>query len=284
MKIKIALAQFNTKLGDIQANLEKHLATIQEAKSQEADLLIFPELSLTGYALQDLVVTTALRPHQADPVFSELLRASKEIDLMIGFVHEDRRHRFYIASAYLSDGKISHIHNKVYLPTYGMFDEGRYFAWGDSVRAFNTRFGRVGMLICEDFWHASLPYLLWLDGADILLFASASPGRGLNQDPRLSSSEWVEHTNRAYAGMFTTFVAHANRVGYEDGLNFWGGSTIYDPNGDLVIRAPDFTEALTVADIDLNQLHRTRARLPLLRDERTSLVQHELERILGNYD
>jgi predicted amidohydrolase len=284
MKITIALAQFNTKLGDIQANLEKHLITIQEAKSQEADLLIFPELSLTGYALQDLVVTTALHPHQADPVFSELLHASKEIDLMIGFVHEDRRHRFYIASAYLSDGKISHIHNKVYLPTYGMFDEGRYFAWGDSVRAFNTRFGRVGMLICEDFWHASLPYLLWLDGADILLFASASPGRGLNQDPRLSSSEWVEHTNRAYAGMFTTFVAHANRVGYEDGLNFWGGSTIYDPNGDLVIRAPDFTEALTVAAIDLNQLHRTRARLPLLRDERTSLVQHELERILGNHD
>jgi NAD+ synthase (glutamine-hydrolysing) len=137
------------------------------------------------------------------------------------------------------------------------------------------------MLICEDFWHASLPYLLWLDGADILLFASASPGRGLNIGPRLASSDWVEHTNRAYAGFFTTFVAHANRVGYEDGLNFWGGSTIFDPNGDLVVRAHDFESSLTVAEIDLNQLHRTRARLPLLRDERTSLVQRELERILG---
>jgi len=281
MKIKIALAQFNTKLGDVNANLEKHLAQIQAAKKEGADLLIFPELSLTGYALQDLAVASALHPHQEDPVFNHVLHASEEIDLMVGFVHEDRRHRFYIASAYLSEGKILHIHNKVCLPTYGMFDEGRFFAPGDSVHAFDTRFGRVGMLICEDFWHASLPYLLWLDGADILLFASASPGRGLHEDPRLSSSTWVEHTNRAYAGLFTNFVAHANKVGYEDGLNFWGGSTIFDPNGDLVVRAPDFEEALTLAEVDLNQLHRSRARLPLLRDERTDLVLSELKRILG---
>ena len=281
MKIKIGLAQFNTKLGDNQANLDKHLALIEQAQGQGADLLIFPELSLTGYALQDLASASALRPHQDDPIFEDLLKASKQLDLMVGFVHEDRRHRFYIASAYLSGGKILHIHDKVYLPTYGMFDEGRFFAPGDSVQAFNTRFGRVGMLICEDFWHASSPYLLWLDGADILLFQSASPGRGLNEKLRLSSSEWVEHTNRAYAGMFTNFVAHANRVGYEDGLNFWGGSTIYDPNGDLVVRAPDFEESLTVAEIDLDQLSRTRARLPLLRDERIQFVQRELERILG---
>ncbi|MDY6872833.1 MAG: nitrilase-related carbon-nitrogen hydrolase [Chloroflexota bacterium] len=284
MKINLALAQFNTKLGKVEANLTSHLSLIEEAKDRGADLLVFPELSLTGYALQDLAVSTAIRPDQDDPMFNELLAASQGIDLMVGFVHEDRRHRFYIASAYLAEGEIVHIHNKVYLPTYGMFDEGRFFAWGDSVRAFDTRFGRVGMLICEDFWHASLPYLLWLDGADILLFQSASPGRGLTDDPRLSSSSWVEHTNRAYAGLFTNFVAHANRVGFEDGLNFWGGSTIFDPNGDLVVRAPDFEEALTVAEIDLNQLHRTRARLPLLRDERTNLVQAELERILGNHE
>ena len=284
MKIKIALAQFNTKLGEVQANLATHLELIAEAKQQGADLLIFPELSLTGYVLQDLAVTTAIQPDQNDPVFNTLLDASRGIDLMVGFVHEDRRHRFYIASAYLAEGKIVHIHNKVYLPTYGMFDEGRFFAWGDSARAFDTRFGRMGMLICEDFWHASLPYLLWLDGADILLFQSASPGRGLTSDPRLSSSAWVEHTNRAYAGLFTVFVAHANRVGYEDGLNFWGGSTIFDPNGDLVVRAPDFETSLSVAEIDLNQFHRTRARLPLLRDERTNLVQSELERILGNHE
>ena len=144
-----------------------------------------------------------------------------------------------------------HLHHKVYLPTYGLFDEGRFFAWGDAVQAFDTRFGRLGMLICEDFWHASPPYLLWLDGADLLLFMSASPGRGLTAEPQLESARWVEHINRAYASLFTTFVVHANRVGYEDGLNFWGGSTVFDPNGELIVKAPYNEEALTLAEIDL---------------------------------
>jgi len=139
----------------------------------------------------------------------------------------------------------------------------------------------VGILICEDFWHTSPPYLLWLDGADLFLFSSASPGRGLRDEPQLESARWVEHINRAYASLFTSFVAHANRVGYEDGLNFWGGSTLFDPNGELLAKGPYHQEALTLAEIDLNQLHRTRARLPLLRDERTSLVYREMERIFS---
>jgi NAD+ synthase (glutamine-hydrolysing) len=281
MKLTLALAQINTVLGVVPANLEKHLTLVEEARSSGADLLVFPELSLTGYVLQDLTPAVALTPAAGDPIFKPLLEASREIDLVVGFVEEDRRHRFYIASAYLSRGAVLHVHHKVYLPTYGLFDEGRFFAWGDSIRAFDTRFGRLGMLICEDFWHASPPYLLWLDGADLLLFSSSSPGRGLNSEPRLESARWVEHINRAYASLFTTFVAHANRVGYEDGLNFWGGSTIYDPNGELVAKGPYQQEGLTLAEIDLNQLHRTRARLPLLRDERTALVMRELGRILG---
>ena len=280
MKLKIALAQINTRLGDIQANLEKHLVLTGQARQAGMDLLVFPELSLTGYVLQDLVPSMSCRTDSDDPVFSQLLEASRDIDLMVGFVDEDTRHRFYIASAYLSQGTLVHVHHKVYLPTYGLFDEGRYFAPGNSVRAFDTRFGRVGMLICEDFWHASPPYLLWLDGADVLLFASASPGRGLNEEAKLESSAWVEHTNRAYACLFTTFVVHSNRSGFEDGLNFWGGSTVFDPDGKLVVQAPYFEESLTTTVIDLNQLHRTRARLPLLRDERPELVQRELERIL----
>ncbi|HEX2979627.1 MAG TPA: nitrilase-related carbon-nitrogen hydrolase [Anaerolineaceae bacterium] len=281
MKISLALAQINTHLGNVEANLEKHLALIRDARGQGADLLIFPELSLTGYVLQDLVPTVSHRPTADDPVFQPLLEASRDIDLMVGFVDEDNRHRFFISSAYLSRGEVVHVHHKVYLPTYGLFDEGRFFAWGDSVRAFDTRFGRAGMLICEDFWHASPPYLLWLDGADLFLFGSASPGRGLTSAPQLESARWVEHINRAYASLFTSFVVHANRVGYEDGLNFWGGATIFDPNGELVVRGPGFEEALVVSQIDLNQLHRTRARLPLLRDERTALIQRELKRISG---
>jgi predicted amidohydrolase len=244
--------------------------------------LVFPELSLTGYALQDLVPTVAHSPRPDDPVFQPLLEASQDLDLVIGFVEEDRRNRFFIAGAYLSRGEVIHVHRKVYLPTYGLFDEGRFFALGDAVQAFDTRFGRLGTLICEDFWHASPPYLLWLDGADLLLLTSASPGRGLSTEPQLESARWVEHINRAYASLFTAFVAHANRVGYEDGLNFWGGSTVFDPNGELVAKGPYHQEALTLAELDLNQLHRTRARLPLLRDERTALVMRELGRIMAN--
>ena len=282
MQLKLALAQINTTLGDVQANLDKHLSLLAEAKRQDADLVVFPELSLTGYVLQDLVPSVSHQPTEDDPVFKHLFEASHDLDLVVGFVDEDSRHRFYIASAYLSGGKVLHVHHKVYLPTYGLFDEGRFFAWGDSVRAFDTRFGRMGILICEDFWHASPPYLLWLDGADVLLFTSASPGRGINDSKKLDSARWVENVNRSYANLFTCFVAHSNRVGYEDGLLFWGGATVFDPNGERIAQGPYFEEALTHVTLDLNQLHRTRARLPLLRDERTSLVVRELGRVLDD--
>lgn len=280
-RIHMALAQISTRLGDVESNLDKHLEFIDQARRQSADLILFPELSLTGYVLQDLTPTVARKPSPDDPVFRRLLKASRGIDVLVGFVEAERRHRFYIASAYLSGGEIVHVHRKVYLPTYGLFDEGRFFAWGDQVRAFDTRFGRCGVLICEDFWHASPPYLLWLDGADMLLFASASPGRGLNHEPRLESARWVEQINQAYASLFTTFVAHANRVGFEDGLNFWGGATVFDPDGNLLAHGPYHAESLTMAELDLEQQHRTRARLPLLRDERTALVKRELDRILA---
>lgn len=284
MKIKIGLAQINPKLGDVATNLTRHLAVIEQAAGQDIQLLMFPELSLTGYYLQDMVYEVAHHPTAEDPVFGTLLDATREydLDLTVGFVEEDCRHRFYISQAYLSDGAVLHVHHKVYLPTYGMFDEGRYFAWGDSVSAFETRFGRIGMLICEDFWHASPPYLLWLDGADLLLFHSSSPGRGLDDGSKLHSTRWVEQINQAYASLFTSFVAHCNRVGFEDGLNFWGGSSIADPDGEFMAHGPYFDETLLVHEIDLNQLHRTRSRLPLLRDERTGLLSRELARILAN--
>jgi predicted amidohydrolase len=279
--LTLGLAQLNTKLGDVRANLDKHLAFIDDAAKQGVDLLVFPELSLTGYALQDLVPTVAHRPTPEDAAFAPLLAASQArgIDLMVGFVHEDHRNRFYIAAAYLSQGRTLHVHHKVYLPTYGLFDEGRFFAWGDAVRAFDTRFGRLGMLICEDFWHASPPYLLWLDGADVLLFHSVSPSRGLDTGEQLASMRWVEHVVQAYASLFTSFTVNTTRVGFEDGLTYGGGSVVFDPNGNLLVRGPFLEEGITTQVLDLNQLHRTRARLPLLRDERHALVAREIARI-----
>lgn len=280
MKFTIALAQIDTKLGVVSANLEKHLDYIQQARKQQADLIIFPELSLTGYILQDLVPTVAASPTAEDPTFAPLLKASKDIDILVGFVERDARYRHYISAAYLSKGEFLHVHRKVYLPTYGMFDEGRFWAAGDSVRAFDTRFGRVGVLICEDFWHASPPYLLWMDGAELLLFMSASPGRGLTQSPKLESARWVEHVCGAYASLFTCFVASNNRVGFEDGVTYWGGASVFNPIGELVAQGPYHEEALTFAELDTRLLQRTRTRLPLLRDERPDLVQRELARII----
>ena len=276
----IAMAQIETRLGDVDANLSLHLEIIEQARAQDAELVVFPELSLTGYGLQDLTPNVARRPVPEDPTFGPLLKASKDIDIIAGFVEADRRHRFYIAAAYLSQGQLLHVHRKVYLPTYGLFDEGRFFAWGKHVRAFESPFGRIGMLICEDFWHASPPYLLWLDGAEILFLVSASPGRGISGDERLESARWVERINQAYASVFTTYVVHTNRVGFEDGLHFWGGATAFNPDGELVARGPDHESALTIVQLDLAQLHRTRARLPLLRDERTALMKRELDRII----
>jgi NAD+ synthase (glutamine-hydrolysing) len=281
MKLTLGLAQINTCLGNPEINLAKHQEYVVKALAQGVDILVFPELSLSGYALQDLVPSVALKASADDPILSELLKSSQQLDLVVGFPEEDERNRFFISAAYLSKGKIVHVHRKVYLPTYGMFDEGRFFALGDTIQAFDTRFGRMGMLICEDFWHSSSPYLLWLDGADIFLFTSASPGRGLGIDSKLDTSRWVESINQAYAGLYTSFVVHTNRAGFEDGLHFWGGSTIFNPNGDLVSQAPYHEEGLCISTLDTNQLHRTRARMPLLRDERTGMVLRELNRILS---
>jgi len=280
MKLKVGLAQMTPKLGDVETNLTLHLQIIEEAAEQGVELLVFPELSLTGYRLRDLAYSVALKPTAKDPIFSQLLDASRDMDLVVGFVETDHRQKFFIAAAYLSGGSLVHLHRKVYLPTYGMFDEGRYFAWGDALRAFDTRFGRVGILICEDFWHVSAAYTLWLDGADMLILTSSSPGRGLATEQKIGSARWVEHINQAYASLFTNYVLHTNRTGFEDGVTFWGGSTVYAPEGNLLVQGPYYKEALVTAKLDLNELRRARIRLPLLRDERVGLTRRELSRIL----
>ena len=280
MKLKVGLAQITPKLGDLEANLERHLQAIEEAADNGVELLIFPELSLTGYRLRDLAFSVALQPTNKNPIFARLLDASRDMDLVVGFVEADTRQKFFISAAYLSGGEVVHLHRKVYLPTYGMFDEGRYFAWGDHLRAFDTRFGRVGLLICEDFWHVSAAYTLWLDGADMLILTSSSPGRGLATEQKIGSARWVEHISQAYASLFTNFVLHTNRTGFEDGVTFYGGSTAYGPEGNQLIQAPYYEEALVTAKLDLNELRRARIRLPLLRDERVGLTRRELSRIL----
>jgi predicted amidohydrolase len=282
-KMKIALAQVGPRLGDLDANVRKHLAVIAQAKEAGADVVCFPELSLTGYYLRDLTATVAVRPEAADPIFGQLLAASHDVDVIVGFVEETSRFLYHNSAAYLSGGQVVHIHRKVYLPTYGMFDEQRFLATGDGVRSFATPFGRVALLICEDLWHLSLPYLAWLDGADYLIGLVASPGRGVRADSkRLASAEAWQVLATALAQFLTSYVALVNRVGYEDGVGFFGCSLAVEPSGQTVAQAGDLDEDLVIADLDPARLRRARIAYPLLRDERPELTLRELQRIISH--
>lgn len=279
----VALAQIDVTLGDLECNLTKHLEYVKRAKEAGASLLVFPELSLTGYYLQDITNVIGMRVSPPSPPLQRLLDASQQtdIDICVGFIEEDERYVPYIAQAYISQGEVKHIHRKVYLPTYGMFDDMRYVGMGRRVRAFDTRFGRMGMLVCEDFWHLALPYLLWLDGAETLLMVAAGPGRGVKPgDDYLDTTYAVTLAHRMFAELFTTFVFHCNRVGYEDGVAFGGYSSVLGPDGDTLARGEHFEESLVTATINPESVRFKRRGLPLLRDERPELVLKELQRIV----
>lgn len=282
-KFAVGLAQTFPRLGDVQANLERHLELVREAQGLGVDLLIFPELSLTGYTLRELVPHVAVRPSADHPIWKPLLEASASLALVVGFVEEDARHRFFVSSAFLDGGRVVHVHRKVYLPTYGLFEEGRYLCPGDGFRAFDTRFGRCGMAICEDAWHISTPYLLWMDGADYLIFCSASPAYGVSMDQEgaTANAAIVTQFTKTYATLLTSFAFHANRVGVEEGISFWGGSLAVSPRGHVLGQAPYFDEALLPVEVDPGLLRAARQRLPLLRDEKPLLTLHELSRILS---
>lgn len=281
--MRVALAQVGPRLGDLDANVEMHLDVISRASASGADLVCFPELSLTGYYLRDLTPTVAVRPEQGDPVFARLLEASRNIDVVVGFVEDTPRSLYYNSAAYLSAGEVVHVHRKVYLPTYGMFDEQRFLATGNSIRSFPTRFGSVALLICEDLWHLALAYLAWLDGADYLIGLVASPARGIRStSDRLASAEAWDALGRTLAQFLTSYVILVNRVGYEDGVGFFGESQVVAPSGQTVVRAPDLDEALVLADIDPARLRRERIIYPLLRDERPEMVLRELQRIVDS--
>jgi len=275
---RVAVAQIAPTLGDLEKNLALHEKMAREAIARSANLLIFPELSLTGYFLKDQVPSVALRPDaQALQLFREL---SQRIAIILGFVEEASGHRFHNASAYFEGGEIRHLHRKAYLPTYGIFDEARYLAAGERIRAFDTALGRMAILICEDLWHPAAPAIAAWDGAEIIICPSASPGRGLGQaGPFQNASTW-ERTIRACGDLLTTYIIYANRVGYEDGACFWGGSEVVAPSGEPLAKASYLEEELLVADLDPGRLRRARVVNPLLRDERLDLTLREITRIV----
>jgi predicted amidohydrolase len=273
----LGIAQFSPVLGDLDKNLALHDKFLREAEGQGVDLLLFPELSLTGYFLKDMVPSVALTPR--DPRLDLLKRASRGMAIVVGLVEESSDHRFFNAAVYFEDGKLRHVHRKLYLPTYGLFDEHRYFAQGDRLRAFDTRFGRMALTVCEDLWHPATAYLAALDGAQIILCISASPGRGLRPEGTFANAVAWEHLNRTYAQLYTCFLCFCNRVGYEDGACFWGGSEVIAPTGEALVTGPQLEEVLLRVPIDRREVQRERIANPLLRDERLDLTVRELQRI-----
>jgi predicted amidohydrolase len=273
-----AVAQVEPTLGNLKVNLKIHLDAIDAARKDGVDLLVFPELSLTGYYLRDQV------PEVAEPRDGPLRRAIREaagdkLAVVYGFVEESPSARFYNASCFI-DGASgpTFVHRKVYLPTYGMFDEQRYFAAGGRIMAFDTRFGRLGLLICEDAWHLSAGVILQADGIDVLMIVANSPGRGVREEQLGSRRSW-ELVTRTYATFLNVPVIFANRVGFEDGVNFWGGSAIVGAGGSWLAQAPEFEVTRISAVLDPRDTRRERILTPTHRDECMHLTIEELDRI-----
>ena len=281
MEYRIALAQVAPHLGDVAANLELASDRVRAAAGEGAQLTLLPELALTGYLLQDLVPDVAMRAD--DPRLLGIGREAPGMLVAVGFVEETDEHRYCNSVALLRDGELVGLHRKVYLPTYGLFDEGRFTRAGDRIRTVTVGepIGRIGLSVCEDFWHASLPMLQALDGASLLVNVAAGPSRAPGSSAGLWAIEGWHKMQDTYALLGTVALAFCNRVGNEEGLTFWGGSRIVAADGSTVAQAPLWEEALVVGTLETDDLRMQRYGLPLLADERIELVRRELDRIIS---
>lgn len=273
--MRIGLAQLNPILGDVEGNLERAHAVIAEAKGKGVDLVVFPELFLTGYSIAEVDQDVSL------PVDDEHIRTlattANSTAILMGFQEGQRLPHTYNSATYLEDGRVVHTHRKANLATYGQWEESKHFTPGSSLRAFDTRFGRMATLICFDIWHPAFVFLAVQDGARVLLVPANSVRRDFTDETQ-NQDLWPEIT-RFYATIFECYVVFVNRVGQEGELNFWGGSHIVDPQGRLVVEAPRDEEALVVTDIDLRAVDRRRRETPLLKEARLGVLMRELERL-----
>jgi predicted amidohydrolase len=281
--VRVALAQISPHLGDVGKNLDLHLSTADRARRKKADLVVFPELSLTGYTLMDLVPEVALQPAES-PAFQKLVAASRSIDLVLGFVEERGKGLFHNSAAYLSRGRILHLHRKAFLPTGGMFEEAKFFAPGRTFRTFATSFGKAGLMVCRDFLSLGAVYPLFAGGADLVIVISAAPGRGMTSDSSFATSRMWELMGEAASFFSTSFVVYCNRVGFEDGKAFAGGSFIFGPNGRRLVRGPEVEEDLVLADLRLEDIRSARKRWTFLRDDRPEVILRSVQRIVGDHE
>lgn len=274
--MRIALAQVDCVLGDIASNVERAATTISAAHDDRADLVVFPELSLCGYSVGQVGHDLAI--HADDRRILQLSRDAGETGLLLGFTEGGAGVHTYNSAAYLRGGRLVHVHRKLYLPTYDTFEERKHFSPGQQMRAFSTPSSRMAVLTCNDAWQPQLAFVAVQDGAHVLLIPTSSaqsrfPGR------HDSATYWHDIT-RFYARMFQVFVVFVNRVGAEGELQFWGGSHVVDPWGNLVAEAAIDSEELLMVDIDVTSVRRRRREVPLVKEARLGIVQRELRRLV----
>jgi len=229
--MKVTLVQSSPKLN--RSNLVDIIETIKQYKD-ESDLIVFPELSLNGYLLQDKLYEDAWNLDELD----ELKSLSKEVDFVVGGAIRDSK-VFRNSALYFSKGELLSQHNKVHLPNYGMFEEARYFSAGDIFEGFSTAHGKVSMLVCEDLWHAGVHHQLFEENPDYIIALVASPARGFENDGLLIEDQW-HALLKSVALHCDAKVIFVNRVGFEDGLGFWGGSCIIDKNARILHKMPHY--------------------------------------------
>ncbi|MDD5158428.1 MAG: nitrilase [Sulfuricurvum sp.] len=238
--MKISLIQSAPKLNRI--NLTEVLAIVET--HSDADVVVFPELALSGYMLQDKLFEDAWRVDELEG----LAHASQKCDIVIGAALWDDG-RVYNSALYFSEGKLIHIHHKNHLPTYGMFEEGRYFASGDEIRSFKTPQGNAVMVICEDIWRAESIAAIAASEAEIVYVLAASPARDFGENGIGIEAQWNALLTST-ALLSHNYVVFVNRVGFEDGLGFWGGSRVISPIGDIEQVLPLFDSA--AVSVELN--------------------------------
>ncbi|UOD35173.1 hydrolase [Deferribacteraceae bacterium V6Fe1] len=279
--INISIAQIRPFLGNLNKNTEMHFELIENAIKEKKDLIVFPELSLTGYNLKDLVYDVSLT--EDSEIISKLKEYSKYISIIAGFVYEDKQHLFYNASGYFETGNLLHLHKKVFLPNYTMFEESRYFAKGDRFETFNTKFCKSGILICEDALHISSVLTLSKQNVETIYVVSNSPARGLFEDSFYPKELWY-NTLKYIATNLTVNVVFANRVGVEEGITFWGGSAAFSPNGKSLLESELFEQKIEDIRIDKKELRRARISSPFFRDEDFKILKRFLDSCGENYE
>jgi predicted amidohydrolase len=279
--LRLRVEQFAPTLADVDANVARIATAQADAAADGVHLIVTPELSVTGYDVRDRVHTLAI-PEGADP-YPALADGP---DVIVGTIERDAAFVPFNAALHLRGGRVLHRHRKVYLPTYGMFDEGRWFGRGDRVRAYDAGGGwRIGILVCEDLWHPALGYLLAADGAHLIVVQSAAAGRGSwaggETGGRFASWPAWEHLARAAAVAYGAYVVVANRVGTEGPCVYAGGSMIVGPGGDLIAKGDDLADDRLTVDLSLSAVARARQPYAHARDDDRRLVYRELRRMLG---